>query len=189
VYQPNNFGDATNYGLELVVEKYVGNLGFKGNYTYTHSAVTSNKAQPYIKTNGTHDTNYPSETRPLQGQSAHVANAALLYRNAKSGTELQFNWQFTGKRIALVSPYYGMDYWQKGLHMFDVSGEQRLTKKFTLFVKVQNLFNATNKVYVNKLPSNLTNMPFQDPASGKFISQTGRYGQNYQLGIRFDFNK
>lgn len=189
VYQPNNFGDATNYGFEFVYEKYVGNIGFRGNYTYTHSAITTNKLQPYVKANGDHDRNYPEETRPLQGQSAHIANAALLYKNTKSGTELQFNWQFTGKRIALVSPYYQMDYWQKGMHTFDVSGEQRLTNRFTLFAKVQNLFNAKYEVYLNKLPANINVIPMQDPASNKFISQVSQYGQNYQLGLRFDLSK
>jgi outer membrane cobalamin receptor len=189
VYQPNNFGNATNYGFELVYEKYLGNIGFRGNYTYTHSAITTNKVQPFVEPNGFHNRNYPGETRPLQGQSAHIANAALLYKNTKSGTELQFNWQFTGKRIVLVSPYYGMDYWQKGMHLFDVSGEQRLVKRIALFAKVQNLFNATSKVYLNKLPSNIATVPLQDPASGKMMSQMSQYGQNYQLGIRFDFTK
>jgi TonB-dependent receptor len=189
VYQPNNFGDATNYGFELVYEKYLGNIGLRANYTYTHSAVTTSKSEPVLKQDGTHTTIYPNETRPLQGQSAHIANAALLYKNAKTGTELQFNWQFTGKRIVLVSPYYGMDYWQKGMHLFDVSGEQRLTKRFSLFAKVQNLFNAKYQVYINKLPSNVGTMPYQDPASGKMLSQLSQYGQNYQLGLRFDFSK
>lgn len=188
-YQPGNYGNAGNYGVELVFEKYFGKFGLRGNYTYTNSSITSSKRQPYKDANTQAQTRILDEKRPLQGQSAHLANAALLYKNTNTGTEVQFNWQFTGRRIALVSPYYGMDYWMKDMHVFDASAEQKLAKHIYLFAKVQNLFNAKYEVYINKQPSNINIMPFQDIAGGKTLMQRNETGRVYQLGFRFDLNK
>lgn len=184
VYKPQNFGDASNYGAEVVFEKYIGSWGIRGNYTYTHSTITSSK----IKADATNASKTADETRPMQGQSKHLANAALIYKNTKTGTDIQFNWQFTGKRIALVSPYYGMDYWQKDMHMFDLSAEQKVARRFYVFTKIQNLFNAKYETYINKQPSNVSVIPFQNASGGKLISQSSQYGQTYQLGVRFDIN-
>ncbi|MBO9634757.1 MAG: TonB-dependent receptor, partial [Chitinophagaceae bacterium] len=86
-------------------------------------------------------------------------------------------------------PYYGMDYWMKDMHVFDASGEQRIAKHIYLFAKVQNLFNAKYQVYINKQPSNINIIPFQDPASGKTLTQQNLTGKVYQLGVRFDLSK
>ncbi|BAV05411.1 TonB-dependent receptor [Filimonas lacunae] len=188
-YRPGNYGNARNLGAEVVVEKYVGNFGIRANYTYTNSSISSPKRQPYLDENTAAKSRIVNEKRPLQGQSAHLANAAILYKNTKSGTEFQFNWQLTGKRIALVSPYYGMDYWMKAMHVFDASAEQKMSKHIYLFAKVQNLFNNKYEVYINKQPTNIAVIPFQNIASGKTLSQSTQTGRTYQLGIRFDLNK
>jgi len=188
-YQPNNYGDANNVGLELVAEKYFGQFGIRGNYTYTHSSIVTSKRQPYKDDQTQAQIRILDEKRPLQGQSAHLANAALLYKNSQSGTDIQFNWQFTGKRIALVSPYYGMDYWMKDMSTFDASAEQKLSTRFSLFAKVQNVFGSKYQVYLKKQPTNIDIMPFQDIASGQTLMQRNEMGRVYQLGLRFDFNK
>lgn len=188
IYQPNNYGDATNYGVELVYERYIGNFGVRANYTYTHSSITTTKFTSEIK-NGQATKLYPEETRPLQGQAAHIANAAILYKNNKLGLDAQVTWQYTGKRIALVSPYYEFDYWQKGMNVFDFAAEKRIVKHFSVFAKVQNLLNAKYEVYVNKPATNSVPVPEQDPSSGKTLAQRSEYGQTYQLGIRYIFKK
>lgn len=188
IYQPNNYGDAKNYGFEFVYEKYFRNFGIRTNYTYTHSSITTTKVN-YIVDQGIPSTTYPNQTRPLQGQSAHIANAALIYKNANTGTDFQINWQFTGKRIALVSPFLDMDYWQKDMHLFDISGEQRILPKLYLFAKVQNLFDAKYKVYIKRAPANMETLPYQKQGSNELLSSMSQYGQNYILGIRFDLTK
>lgn len=188
-YQPANYGNASNFGFEAVVEKYIGSFGFRGNYTYTNSSISTPKRQPYKDQNTASQVRIINEKRPLQGQSAHLANAAVLYKNTKTGTDLQFNWQFTGKRIAMVSPYYGMDYWMKSAHVFDASGEQKIVRHFYVFAKVQNLFDTKYQVYINKQPDNISVMPFQDIKSGRTLMQQNQTGRVYQLGIRYDLNK
>ncbi|MFB6455409.1 TonB-dependent receptor domain-containing protein [Chitinophaga sp. Hz27] len=187
-YMPGNYGDVTNYGFELVYEKYLGNFGIRANYTYTHSQITTTKMTS-VKKDGVLQKLFLNESRPLQGQSDHVANAAFLYKNGKLGLDVQLAWQYTGKRIVLVSPYYGFDYWQKGMNLFDFSAEKRFAKHFAVFAKVQNLLDAKYEVYINKPVVNDVPVPFQNPGSGKTLAQRDQYGQNYILGLRFLLNK
>ncbi len=181
-YQPGNFGDATNYGFEVVYEKYIRKFGVRMNYTYTHSSITTTKIKTF---NNTRIEPAPSETRPLQGQSAHIANAALLFKDLSKGIDAQVAWQYTGNRIALVSPYYGFDQWQKGLSTIDLSAEKKLANKFGVFAKVQNLLNTADEFYIKKPVTNVTPAPYQDAASGQTLSKRNLYGQNYQLGFRY----
>jgi hypothetical protein len=44
-YSPGNFGNATNYGLEIDYIKYFKTIGIKANYTYTHSRITTPKSK------------------------------------------------------------------------------------------------------------------------------------------------
>ena len=188
-YQPNNYGNATNFGMELVAEKYVGKFGIRANYTYTHSSITTAKRLPFKDAGGATSLKIQNETRPLQGQSAHLANAALIYKNIQSGTDIQLNWQFTGKRIVLVSPYYGLDYWMRDSHSFDFSAEQKMAKHVFLFAKVENLLNTKYEVYVKKQPSNINIMPYQNISSGQVLVERSETGRRYQVGVRFDLNK
>ncbi len=181
-YQPANFGNATNSGFELVYEKYINKFGLRLNYTYTNSSITTTKIETF---NNIRIEPAPSETRPLQGQSAHIANAALLYKNIPLGIDMQLAWSFTGKRIALVSPYYGFDQWQKDLNMFDFSAEKKFKKSFGVFIKIQNLLNTPDEFYVNKPVSNTYPVPFETPGSSQTLSKRNVYGQNYQVGFRY----
>lgn len=187
-YQPGNFGDAINYGLELVYEKYIKNYGLRANYTYTHSKITSTKTAT-DNSSGIYQPVYKDQSRPLQGQAAHIANIALIYKNPQKGITAQLAWQYTGKRIVLVSPYYEFDYWQKGFQQLDLSAEKKLLKKFSVFIKIQNLLNTPYQVYVNQ-PNNVNNINYNPPMQtdgDKTLVQKEYYGQNYQLGIRYIF--
>ncbi|MBW4890689.1 TonB-dependent receptor [Mucilaginibacter sp. HMF5004] len=182
-YSPQNFGDATNYGIEVVFEKYMGNFGLRANYTYTNSSITTTKFQTF---NNQTVAQLPLQTRPLQGQSANIANAALLYKNTKKGIDVQIAWQFTGERIALVSPVYEFDQWQKGLNTFDLSAEKRFKKHFAIFVKVQNLLNTPDEIYIKQpTTGNAAPVSYQVPGSSQTLASKSLYGQNYQLGLRY----
>jgi outer membrane cobalamin receptor len=184
-YQPGNFGDATNYGFEAVFEKYISKFGIRVNYTYTKSSISTTKIKTF---NNARIEPAPEQTRPMQGQSEHIANAALLYKDTKNGLDLQLAWQYTGKRIALVSPYFGFDEWQKPLSMFDFSAEKKFAKRYALFIKVQNLLNTADEYYINKPVTNPYPVPNETPGSPTTLSRRNLYGQNYQIGFRFILN-
>jgi len=191
--QPNNLGsNAINYGAELQVVKYFHYFGVSANYTYTHSAVTSQKLS-YINKPGVGDTTvYVSETRPLQGQAAHVANLALIYKNPKMGLDAKLSWQYTGRQIALLSPYVGLDYYQKAISFLDFSCEKRIAKHIAVYAKVNNILNAKKIVELDVSNKQFTNpatpallLPYQNLPDGNTLVEKSNYGQNYLVGIRF----
>ena len=125
--QPQNVpgGNAVNYGAEVLYTKMFHYFGFSFNYTYTHSEIKANKLSYIQKPSGGDTTVSAVETRPLQGQAAHVGNLALIYRNPKIGFDAQFSVQYTGRHIALLSQYVGLNYYQKGTTNLDFSCEKR----------------------------------------------------------------
>ena len=183
--KPFNFGTARNYGFEIAVTKYWGHIGVSGNYTYTHSNITTSKLfydSSFVAVETTQD-------RPLQGQSPHVANASLLYKNQKIGLDAQIALVYTGKKITFVSPYKDLDYWQRGITLLDFSLEKRAFKRFTFYCKINNLLNTP--VIVEILQPNIYQtgkfaLPIQT-RDDRVTVQQDYYGQNYIFGIRYNF--
>jgi hypothetical protein len=169
IIAPQNFGNATNYGIELVYIKYVGNWGVSSNYTLTQSEMVTNKV---YNDNVTQTTYLREETRPLQGQSRHIGNVSLLHRNTVKEFNAQLSYVFTGRRITQISPLYGLDYYQRNLHLLDFSCEKSFKKKWVGFVKISNLLNA----------------PFQVDVQRSLIVQREFYSQFYVAGIRVKMN-
>ncbi len=195
-YTPQNFGNATNYGAELVFIKYLRNWGLSGNYTYTHSSITTTKRVYYrsadtkIYNAGTDQVSpeyptAPTQTRPLQGQSDHIANLALLYRDETHGLHAQLAAVYTGRRINIVSPYKDLDQWQRATTQLDFSAEQRLPGGLTVFGKVTNLLNTPIIVEIMQAPNPaLLSLPEQSRADRTLV-QRDEFNRTYQLGLRY----
>ena len=189
VYQPLNFGTAINYGAELVFAKYVNNWGVSGNYTYTNSSITTTKRVYGRDANGGISTTEAQQTRPLQGQSNHIANLSLIYKNGRFGLDAQLAWVYTGQRINIVSAYKDLDYWQRGTSQVDFSAEKRFgsgaggAARFSMFAKLANLLN--NPIIVDVLrPNTLTGYPDQD-RSDRITVQKDIFQQSYLVGFRY----
>lgn len=184
VYTPMNFGDAKNFGLELVFSKFFKNWGVSGNYTYTHSSITTSKRVYGRDGNGNIVNTLSDQTRPLQGQSDHIANLSLIYKSGNRGLDAQLSWVYTGQRINIVSPYQGLDYWQRGTSQLDFSAEKQIGKsKFSALIKITNLLN--NPIVVELLKTNnLTGYPEQDQTD-KITVQKDVLQQGYLFGFRY----
>lgn len=205
--EPENFGNATNYGFEFVASKYYKHWGVSANYTYTHSEITTDKLlyttyyNTVQKTNV--DTSYSvSQKRPLQGQADNIANLSLIYKNDKIGLDMRASVVYTGKLISQVSPDYNLDYWQMPMTRLDFSFEKKLCKKINLsiFGKVNNILNtaliirieqpnpsANYAPYGSGLPNaNWLYLPQQTDANSILVEKE-QYGQSYLLGIRYKF--
>ncbi len=184
-FQPLNFsdsthnGDASNYGIEFVLTKYIGKFGISANYTYTKSEITTAKA---IKGGAT-----VTETRPLQGQADHIGNLSLLYKNPKLGLDVQAAFVYTGKRISQVSLYYGLDYWQRAFTQLDFSLEQRINKHFSFYAKVNNVLNTPRKVDIlqSLLAVAPNNRPPEQEGNDKILVQKDIYKITFLTGFRF----
>jgi TonB-dependent receptor len=183
VIQPQNTGQATNYGLEAVVTKYFGVFGISANYTYTHSRVTTGK----LFYNADATTSIVQQTRPLQGQADNVGNISLLYKSARSGLDMQIAFVYTGERIAQVSPYYNLDYWDRATGQLDLSVEKSLFKHFSFYGKVDNLTNAAHQLVLKYPYRNVQQgLPGQDIAS-QTIVQNDLYKTSFLAGFRYKF--
>ena len=184
VYTPLNFGTATNFGAEIVFTKYFKNFGISGNYTYTNSNITTTKRVYGRDQSGNIINSSGSQTRPLQGQSDHIGNVSLIYKNANKGLDAQLSWVYTGQRINIVSPYLGLDYWQRGTSQLDFSAEKKFgNTHFSVFAKLTNLLNNPIIVEVLK-PNTSQNLPDQsDP--NRITVQKDVLQQSYLFGIRY----
>ncbi|HWK07734.1 MAG TPA: TonB-dependent receptor [Puia sp.] len=190
--QPQNTGTAKNFGFEAVFTKYFGRFGVSANYTYTHSRITTTKLL-YLFVQGTgNQTEFTTQSRPLQGQANHVGNVSLLYKNPRIGLDVQLAFSYTGDRIAQVSPYANLDIWQKPFTQLDLSLEKSITKRIGFYAKVNNLTNSPNKEYI-KFPYSSVNsnfhggyqIPYQDAGSNYTVAQRDIYKLSFLGGFRF----
>jgi outer membrane cobalamin receptor len=183
-YEPLNPGsNATNYGFELAFSKFIGKWGITGNYSYTHSSITTSKAVEERDSSHQIIRTSENQTRPLQGQADHIANLSLLYKDAKAGFELQLTWVYTGKRISVVSAFYGMDYWERATSQVDFSGEKTISRHWTVFAKVTNLLN--NHLYQDILkPNDIKGNPFETD-DNRILVQRDVFNQSFLVGFRF----
>jgi outer membrane receptor protein involved in Fe transport len=182
-YQPNNLGDATNYGFELDFRKFFSNFGIEGNYTYTNSQITTPKTE-YVN----NTTTTVQETRPLEGQSNNIGNLSLLYKDFESGTSLQISGNYTGPAIVVVSTYYDNDRWSTGFVDLDFSGEQRLWGDLSVYVKVTNILNTPREEVIHQTYNSASYAPelisYQTNGQDVLVRREF-YDRNYVLGFRF----
>jgi outer membrane receptor protein involved in Fe transport len=165
-YGPTNSGVANNYGAEMSFTQYWGKFGITGNYTYTHSAITSLKFR-HDKDGNLEQVN---ETRPMQGQTDHIVNVSLLYKDTKAGAFAQLAYEFQGTTLAQISTYYQSDYYQRPMNTLSFSLEKDFAKYFTVFGKFNNLLNTPSVQYVQKTLEVSRDM----------------YKATYSIGVRID---
>ena len=192
--QPVNIGNATNYGFEAVFTKYFGNFGVAANYTYTKSSI-KNDSLIFSSRNsaGVIVSSRVSETRPLQGQSNHIGNISLIYKNPKIGLDIQTALVYTGERINFISPYLGLNYWQSPITQLDFSFEKRLFKKISFYGKVNNITNAPFELSLHQPYNNYIKtsgsraLALQTDPSNRIIIQKDFYKTNFLFGVRYKF--
>jgi TonB-dependent receptor len=152
VLMPVNSGNATVYGAELVLTKYIGNFGITGNYTYLYSRIFSNKAYTDYRYNPPRPVPDTLQERPLQGETNNTVNLSLIYKNSKKGFFAEIAYQYLGKTLSVVYPLLGYDYYQNPYSMLAFSAEKILANKhFTVFTKWNNLLNTAITYSINNL--------------------------------------
>jgi hypothetical protein len=185
-YSPGNFGNAANYGSEIDFIKYFNKVGFKANYTYAHSSITTAKSKRIRDENGDLKTISVDETRSLYGQSAHVGNLSVLYKDGRRGWDAQLALQYTGDRISSVSQFVGNDIWQKALVQMDASVEKRFKNRLGIFAKANNLLNSPMTMYINNTSPKNADVPEQT-LSGKTLIRQNYFQRSYYLGLRYEW--
>ncbi|MEO6329087.1 MAG: TonB-dependent receptor [Ginsengibacter sp.] len=189
ILSPNNFGNAGNIGIEAVFRKYFGDFGISGNYTFTNSVINSKKNFYYQSTSGQALNTTVKERRPLQGQSAHIANFSLLYKSAKNKIDAQLALVYTGERINTLSLYTGLDNWEKPTTNLDFSAQKEFAKHYIFYVKVNNILNTPFQLIIKQNNSSYSGkfrLPFQESANYVTV-QYDKFYSSYYLGIKFKF--
>jgi TonB-dependent receptor len=141
-YSPvNSPYPANNYGLELSFTQFWGRFGITGNYTYTHSAIHDSASVFGGRV---------PVTRPMQGQTDHVANISLLYKDTRHGIFAQLAYGYQGNTLAQVGTDYQSDYYQRPMSTLAFSAEKDIHKHFTLFGKFNNLLNTPSIEFIKQ---------------------------------------
>ena len=177
-YQPMNFGDATNLGVEVDIMKYFNWFGVKANYTYTHSKITTDK-----RIMDGSEIKVQKQSRPLFGQAAHVANLSLLFKSTKYGWEGQIAGSYTGKRLSDISNWYDNDIWEDGYFQLDASVEKSFKCGINIFAKASNLLDVPLYRYIQNGPRT-ANIDYERH-NGNVIERKEWHGQTIMLGVRY----
>jgi len=182
---PTNFGNAQNYGIELEAKKFFGNIGVSINYTYTKSQITTPKQ---IVANGVVE--QINQTRPLQGQAAHIGNASLLYKDQKNGLDAQLSLAFIGERIQAVSKYYGLDTWERPSTFLDFSVQKKIGRHFIIYGKANNLLNTPYELVLKQNNTynykGIAKYPHQESANYTTV-EYDQFFARYSLGCKYNF--
>ena len=185
-YMPGNFGTAKNYGLEIDYMKFFSKFGFKANYTYTHSRITTDKTTRIRNAvNGDIEPQTVQQSRPLFGQAANIGNLSLLYKDTKNGWDAQLAGSYTGERINTISQFVDNDMWQKGFIQMDASVEKKFKNNLSLFIKAGNLLNTPNTVFIKGTNAANAGLPQQDANSNETLIRKDFYEQTYLIGLRY----
>jgi outer membrane receptor protein involved in Fe transport len=194
VIEPENVGTATNFGGEFVYAHYFSKFGVSANYTYTHSNIPTSYKFYYTSSYGNDTVKFLTKNRPLQGQAAHIGNLSLLYKDPKSGLELQVAAIYTGRHIVYLSQYgapdASLDYWQRGTTILDFSGEKSLGRRWAIYVKLNNLLNTPDIVEITYPPNASQKILWPDATrrSDRILVEKKYFGQTYLAGIRYHFS-
>jgi len=191
-YTPTNFGDAVNYGLEIDIIKYFRSFGIKANYTFTQSEITTTKLFNYDNPVSTSTDRIliknVEQSRPLNGQAKHVANATLIYKNVNKGWDAQVSYSYTGDRLYAVSRFADNDIWQGSYIQLDASVEKRFPFGLSIFAKANNLLNTPMTHYLKQQnPVNANIEGYKDYKGGTLVRKD-YYGQMLQIGCRYKIN-
>jgi len=215
-----NFDKATNYGLEMEFTKYFNQFGLRMNYSYTQSDIASEKTFFFRLTEDNLDlidqdvsgrlradldagrvnlgdlTNIRRiQNRPLQGQTDHLFNISLLYKNIDLGWDAQVDLNYIGERIAFVSNEYELDWWQRPQINLDFSTEYSFGD-LTLYVKARNLLDTPREFYVKRpltelqrgVASNFMPSPWNEELDERTFARRNTFGRNIQIGFKYLFN-
>lgn len=106
----------------------------------------------------------------MQGQSEHIANLSLLYKDTKHGGFAQLSYQYLGTTLASTAGYAGSDYIQRPMNSLAFSAEKDIHKHFTVFGKFNNLLNTPVKQYVQ----------------GTILVRQNTYKATYNIGVRYE---
>lgn len=165
-----NSPKAMNNGWEIEARKTLGFLGeyfsnitIIGNYTRIHSSVEFE----HIEGNS-ENTVRIIKTRPLQGQSPYVINAAIFFREPNIGTTFNILYNKFGRRLETVG-FLTAHIYEEPREIIDLTVTQHLLNSFEVKFTIKNLDNK-KKILTQE------NRIYESTFSGRTYSLQLSYG-------------
>lgn len=147
--QPNNVEEATVYGAEFEMRKSLDFISekmaafkFLFNASLIYSEVSKNERELSQIEDFSGAEGVTKETRPLQGQSPYIINAALMHTSKKYNWNNSLRFNIFGRRLAYQTPAQLPDVYEVPRPSLDFTSSKKLSEKFGLSFKVSNIFNV-----------------------------------------------
>ncbi|MDX1666576.1 MAG: TonB-dependent receptor, partial [Saprospiraceae bacterium] len=145
-YRYVNVDQARVYGLEIEMRKGLGfiaddlsNFKFSSNMSLIRSSVDIPESELMVRrlyNPGTDD------TRPFQGQSDFIVNAALAYLDRDRGWDAALSFNIFGDRLAVVGQEGTPDIFEQSRGQLDLTISKDLAEFLSVRVSASNLLNA-----------------------------------------------
>jgi outer membrane receptor protein involved in Fe transport len=176
-----NAASATNYGIEMELRKsfnqqsqnkFIKKLSTLINASYIISRVDL----------GDDSTLSQARTRPLQGQSPYIINAALQYVS-DSGITVNVSYNIIGKRIVYVGNNIFPSVYEMPRHSLDITFIKEVSKSFTIKFGVSDVLNYKHQLWQDTDADGT--IRYTDNKDKQLLEY--RRGQMINLGLSFKF--
>jgi TonB-dependent receptor len=165
--EANSFGAELEFRKKLDFNEAFKNFTVQGNVSYIYNRVTGIGA---------------GESRPMQGQSPYLINAAVQYDVEKYGLSTTLLFNQIGRRIAFVGGTDQPPIWENPRPVLDFQvGKKILKSKGELRLNVADIFNK-QAIFYNDLDGN---KKYNDDTDAFAIKRS--YGTNVSLTFGYNF--
>jgi outer membrane receptor for ferrienterochelin and colicin len=181
VFLYNNADKAQNYGVEVELRK---SLAYSSSSRFLNNTfIVFNAAYIYSVINLKDDgTLMEKDSRPMQGQSPYIINAAVFYQDDETGLQANLQYNVFGKRIAFVGIPGTPTWWEMPRHSLDFTFSKRIGLRTDLRFGISDILNA--KMLIRE-DANLDN-DVRDADTNRVVRST-RNGQYFTMGVAFKF--
>ncbi|WPP53159.1 TonB-dependent receptor [Catalinimonas niigatensis] len=144
--RPVNVDNGRVYGAEVEFRKSLGfitpaleNLRFSVNASYINSQADRTEEELQVIRNS--DRPNLKDTRPFQGQSPYIVNAALFYNQQELGLESALSFNVWGERLAFATGALDPDVYDQPRPILNYTLSKRIGDNYSVGFKAENLLN------------------------------------------------
>lgn len=170
---------AYSYGVEVEIRKSM--QGLTGSAFLDRFAINANASLIYTKVDLGGEAAAESQTRPLQGQSPYILNAALYYDDAKNGLIGNLAYNVVGPRIYSVGDVLYPTIYEMPRHSLDLTLTQKVSRNMSAKFGITDILNAPYRFYQDSNRDSKVDVNNDHPIS------TYTRGRAMSLSVSYDF--
>lgn len=136
---------AYSYGVELEIRKSL--QGLTSSHILDRFAINANASLIHTKVDLGGNAAAESQTRPLQGQSPYIINAALYYDDLNSGLTGNLAYNVVGPRIYSVGDVLFPTIYEMPRHSLDLTITQKMSNNMSAKLGITDILNAPYRFY------------------------------------------